>query len=132
MLPSWKTTPVEVFETILAESSSDWVLFENDTCVRFDAGSPGVAERARTLLKEFGLVVPGSQLADFSSYKLTNFPGWIVTCHHPDIITYVSCAELTPETGSGALRVGLIGRGKRNRDAHELHVVHVSMAGHVC
>ncbi|MFG2065062.1 hypothetical protein ACGFIK_27055 [Micromonospora sp. NPDC048871] len=49
-------------------------------------------------------------------------PGWVVYGHHDDVLTYVGPDEVSD--GSD-LAIGLYGRHKRDRDGHELHVIHV-------
>lgn len=56
--------------------------------------------------------------------ELANYPGWVVTSHHPDILTYVGPDEFE-EAEPAEVMVGLIGRGKREQDAAELSIVHV-------
>jgi hypothetical protein len=46
----------------------------------------------------------------------------VVTGHHPEMLTYVSPAEASEPTD---LLIGLTGRSNRDRDGHELTVVHV-------
>jgi hypothetical protein len=55
-------------------------------------------------------------------------PGWVVTCHHPDILTYVSPDELPPEPTEA--QIGLFGRARRHEDAQHLKVVHVERGTH--
>jgi hypothetical protein len=46
--------------------------------------------------------------------------------HHPDVLTYVAPGEVADESDLG---VGLTGRAKRDRDGHELRVIHVQDRG---
>jgi hypothetical protein len=49
----------------------------------------------------------------------------VVWGHHQDVLTYVG----PDEVADGAdVAIGLHGRGKRDRDGHELDVVHVEDA----
>jgi hypothetical protein len=50
--------------------------------------------------------------------------GWIVTCHHEDILTFVDPSEFAPGPHSD-LTIGMHGRIKRDKDASELEVIHV-------
>jgi hypothetical protein len=59
-------------------------------------------------------------------YHLESFPGWLVGCHHPDILTYVGPEEV--EGGTPDVHIGLTGREKRRRDALDPKVVHVEDA----
>ncbi|MGC5033166.1 hypothetical protein [Micromonospora sp. DT229] len=85
---------------------------------------PGVdlAAQAVDILREYGPVHPGSSAGDFGTVTLDPGPGWVVYGHHDDVLTYVSPDEISD--GSD-LAVGLYGRHKRDRDGHELDVVHV-------
>jgi hypothetical protein len=90
----------------------------------------------------------GSSFGDFSVASSERHPGWLVMCHHPNIITYVDPAEMGMDPPSSSdipllswarrayrrllargtstdLAVGLIGRGKRGKDARTLKIVHV-------
>jgi len=59
---------------------------------------------------------------DFGVITLDPGPGWVVYGHHNDVLTYVGPDEVTDDSD---LAVGLYGRGKRDRDGHELTAVHV-------
>jgi hypothetical protein len=106
---------------IIGEQKS-WVLFAHGTCVILMAPEGDLATQARDLLREYGPVHVGSPAADFSVIDLEPLPGWIVTCHHPDVLTYV---EDDGEIEASELVVGLTGRGQRDLDGRELSVVHV-------
>jgi hypothetical protein len=90
----------------------------------------------------------GSSFGDFTVASSEHHPGWLVMCHHPDIITYVDPAEMGMDPPSSSdipllswarrayrrclvrgtstdLAVGLIGRGKRGKDARTLKIIHV-------
>ncbi len=107
-----------------ATAGKSWVLFSHDTCVLFDEARGDLAERARALMREWGPVQVGTPAGDFDVVVLEEVPGWLVTCHHPDIVTYVG-----PDEGLGGaaseIIVGLLGRAKRHQDAQEQAVVHV-------
>ncbi len=115
---------IQIFRNIIAGDTKSWVLFANATCVILAKPEANLAERATELMKEHGLVRVGSFQGDFGTIKLINDPGWAVTCHHPDIFTYVSPNELGTGEGSD-LGIGLLGRSKRDQDAKELHIIHV-------
>jgi hypothetical protein len=74
-------------------------------------------------MREWGPVHAGSPAGDFSVIKLEGHPGWVVTCHHPEVLTYVAPDELNADPSE--VEVGLFGRGKREADATDLIVVHV-------
>jgi hypothetical protein len=106
----------------LLHPGRSWVLFANGTCVILMEPDGDLAGQARDLLREFGPVQAGTPAGDFTTIDLDDAPGWAVTCHHPDILTYVADDELEADDD---LTVGLFGRGKRDQDGHELVVVHV-------
>ncbi len=62
--------------------------------------------------------------ADFSVTHLSEYPGWIVTCHHPAVLTYVHPSEVEDSDPLDHI-VGLIGRSRRQQDSEDLEVVHV-------
>lgn len=101
-----------------------WVLFENGTCVVLTESGDDLTARATELLLANGPVYPGSSFGDFATIELEGDRGWVVTCHHNDILTYVGPDEVAPE-GANDLAVGLLGRSKRGRDAEEFKVIHV-------
>lgn len=113
---------VETWRQIIIGGTKSWVLFANGTCVVLVDPAEDLAEQATTIIREHGPVRAGEQAGDFATITLNAAPGWVVAGHHPDVLTYVSPGEV-PEAND--LVVGLTGRGKRDRDARELVVVHV-------
>jgi hypothetical protein len=113
---------VDVWRRIIVGDHKSWVLFAHDTCVVLvDPGEDLVAQ-AVDILREYGPVHAGGPAGDFNVITLDVPPGWVVTGHHPDVLTYVAPDEVgRPDD----LAVGLTGRGKRDQDGHELQVVHV-------
>jgi len=103
-----------------------WVLFRQGTCVVLTDPVPDPRTRAVELLKDWGPVEVGSPAGDFSVVSAPKYPGWVVTCHHPDILTYVRPDEL-PSGKRGSLSVGVYGRRKRDTDAAELEVIHIEL-----
>ena len=79
--------------------------------------------QAVELMREYGPVHAGSSAGDFSTINLENEPGWVVTCHHPDILTYVSENDAGDEPTD--VSVGLFGRSNRDTDSADLEVIHV-------
>lgn len=57
-----------------------------------------------------------------------NWHGWVVTCHHNDILTLVGPDEVGRDAED--LAVGLLGRSKRGQDAEGLRVLHVEDKRH--
>ena len=115
---------VEVWRTIIQGDSKSWVLFEHGTCVILTQPEADLAERAAALLREWGPVQVATPSADFNVIELAEYPGWVVTCHHPDILNYVAPDEFDSPNPQEVM-VGLIGRSKRDQDAAELNIVHV-------
>jgi hypothetical protein len=69
-----------------------------------------------------GSVHVGSPQGDFSVGEFKSVRAYGVTYDHPDVITIVDPREVR----SGEhLHIGLHARSKRERDAHELRIVHV-------
>lgn len=91
------------------------------TCVIFlSEPEANLAEQAIRLMKEYGRVQAGTPSGDFSVIKLKDYRGWVVTCHHPDILNYVS-----PGGSEDELTIGIAGRAKRDWDAEELQIIHI-------
>ena len=117
---------VDIWRRIVVGEGKSWVLFEHGTCVVLKADpSEGLEEQSKALLKEWGPVVVGTPAGDFDVLDLQDDPGWVVTCHHPDILTYVGADEFPEGAEPNDLIIGLLGRSKRAQDAEELEVVHV-------
>ncbi len=114
--------PVEVWQRILAPSGTSWVLFEHGTCVLLKEPEGDLAEQASGILGEFGPVHVGSPAGDFHVLTLKDELGWLVTGHHPDVVTHVALDE---PVDPSHLAVGIHGRTKRHQDGTDLHVVHV-------
>ncbi|MBU6302004.1 MAG: hypothetical protein KGS60_10650 [Verrucomicrobia bacterium] len=114
LIAAWK-------ETINGPEKS-WVLFRNGTCVILMKPAADLAAQAKTLLREFGPVHSSSTFGDFSTIELNNGRGWVVTSHHPDILTLVGPDEAM---STSDMLIGLQGRTKRGMDAEEVEVLHV-------
>lgn len=113
---------VEVWRLILTPSGTSWVLFEHGTCVMLKEPAEDLAEQASAILGEFGPVHVGSPAGDFNVLTLKDDLGWLVTGHHPDVVTYVAPDE---PVDASHLAVGIHGRTKRHQDGTELRVLHV-------
>ena len=114
---------VEAWRATINGPNKSWVLFENGTCVILMEPEADLAAQATALLKEWGPVHAGSSFGDFGTIELEDGRGWVVTCHHNDILTFVGPDEVRP--GAAEVAVGLYGRSKRGQDAEELRVLHV-------
>ncbi|WP_435822268.1 hypothetical protein [Actinacidiphila alni] len=115
-------TLVGAWRRLLVNPRATWVLFAHGTCVVLTAPDGDLAEQAVRILRDSGPVHAGSSAGDFSVITAEDGDGWVVTSHHPDVLTYVARDEV--EEG-GDLAVGLFGRSKRHSDGTELTVVHV-------
>jgi len=116
---------VDIWPKIIVGEGKSWVLFEHGTCIIFSSPVEDPVAQATALLKEWGPVVPGTSAGDFNVIELQDHPGWVVTCHHPDILVYVGPDELEEGEEPNDLVIGLTGRARRDQDAEELQVVHV-------
>jgi hypothetical protein len=114
---------VSAWQRILEGQGKSWVVFENGTCVVLMEPGGDLKAQAIELLKEWGPVHVGTPAGDFNVIALPDHAGYVVTSHHPDIMTYLSPEEADDETPE--MMVGLIGRARRDQDAQELRVVHV-------
>jgi hypothetical protein len=117
---------VATWRKLIADETRSWVLFENGTCVALPDASPGddLAASAIALMREWGPVQVATPSADFNVLPLAGLPGWVVTCHHPDILNYLSPDDMVTED-TPEMMIGLIGRSRRDLDSQELKVVHV-------
>jgi hypothetical protein len=115
---------VPIWRSIILGDQKSWVLFKNGTCVILMEPEADLSVQAVALMKEWGPVHAGCPAGDFGTIELTNAPGWVVTSHHNDILTYVGTDEIN-EADPSDLVVGLFGRGKRDQDAQELEIIHV-------
>jgi hypothetical protein len=114
---------IQAWRATINGPEKSWVLFENGTCVILMEPEDDLAAQATALLREWGPVQAGSSFGDFSTIELEHGRGWVVTCHHNDILTLVGPDEISP--GSEDLAVGLYGRSKRGQDSEQLRVLHV-------
>ncbi|HST05083.1 MAG TPA: hypothetical protein VLQ48_10140 [Chloroflexia bacterium] len=115
---------VEIWRKLVSDPQKSWVLFEHGTCVVLPQPGADLAAQATALLAEWGPVHVGTDSADFNLFEVDTGPGWVVTCHHPDILVYVA-ADKTHTLPSSDIVIGLLGRSNRDQDAHELKVAHV-------
>ena len=116
---------VETWRKINVGEGKSWVLFKHGTCVVIKNPTGDIKAQAIDIMKEWGKVTVATPSADFNVIGLRDDPGWVVTCHHPDILSYVSPDEFQGNSEPQEIVIGLLGRFKRGRDAEELEVVHV-------
>jgi len=110
----------ELWRSIILGPDKSWVAFSNGTCVILMEPEPDLAAQATRLLAEWGPVHIATPSADFSVVELEDGKGAVVTCHHPDILSYVP-----PENGGSEIAVGMLGRQLRDEDAKQLTIAHV-------
>lgn len=115
---------IEAWRGIIVDAGKSWVLFSHGTCVIVRRPWIDLRAQAVELMREYGPVQAGSPAGDFNVITLTGHPGWAVTCHHNDLLTYVAPEELNADMRHDVM-IGLFGRYKRDRDAAELEVIHV-------
>jgi hypothetical protein len=113
---------ITAYRRIILGDQKSWVLFKNGTCVILMQPGDNLRQQAIELLRQWGPVHVGSPAADFSVIHLSDYPGWIVTGHHPDVLNYVAPDDV--ETADD-LFIGLFGRSVRGADGHELEVVYI-------
>ena len=114
---------VDNWRRIIVGDGKSWVLFANGTCVILMEPQDDLEAQAIELMREWGPVHAGSPAGDFNTITLPDDPGWVVTCHHNDILTYVGPDEMDGEPEDVA--VGLFGRSKRDQDSQDLQVIHI-------
>lgn len=117
------TELIEAWRDTISGFDKSWVAFENGTCVVLMEPEDDLGKQAVELLREFGPVHAGSSFGDFNVITLDDGRGWVVTCHHNDILTMVGPNEAN--TDDSDLSIGLLGRSKRGLDAEQLNVLHI-------
>ena len=118
---------IDIWQKIIVGDQKSWVLFKNGTVVIFSDAQANLREKAIEIMKEYGPVRAATSSGDFSVIDLITAEGWTVTCHHPDILTYVSPEEMQLNLEDWI--IGLFGRSKRNTDALELEIIHIEDKG---
>jgi len=119
---------IAAWKQILKDGEIPWVLFQLGTCVLLPDSQDNLEEQARDLLKQWGPAKAGTPANNFGLSLLDKSPkGFLVSCHHPDILTYVSQEESCNLGLIDGLRlhIGTLGRQKRAQDAQLLKVIHV-------
>ena len=114
---------IERWKQLLAHHDKPWVVFAHGTCVILMEPEQDIARQAAAMIEQWP-VHAGGQLGDFSVLVLTDVPGWVITCAHPDILTYLAPEEVESETVP-EVALGLQGRAKRDQDAHENQIIFV-------
>src|SRR5215510_90969 len=88
---------IEAWRATINGADKSWVVFENGTCVILMQPEADLTSQATALLREFGPVQAGSSFGDFTTITLDNDRGWVVACHHNDILTFVGPDEVGPD-----------------------------------
>lgn len=114
---------IERWKQLLAHHQKPWVVFAQGTCVILMEPEQDIARQASELIEQWPVSV-GSELGDFNVMTLTDAPGWVITCAHPDILTYLAPEEVESAEAPD-IALGLQGRAKRDQDAHERRVIFV-------
>jgi hypothetical protein len=112
---------IERWKQLLAHQSYPWVLFAHGTCVILTTPEMDLARQATDLIEQWP-VHAGGNLGDFGVMSVTDAPGWVITCAHPDILTYLAPEEVAEEDAA-EVALGLQGRAKRDQDAHEKRII---------
>ncbi|MFX0107420.1 MAG: hypothetical protein ACFE7R_03985 [Candidatus Hodarchaeota archaeon] len=115
---------ISIWRTFLEKIEQAWVVFEHGTVVICSDPEENPEVYAVNVLQEWGPVVAGTPLGDFTVQDLAIIPGWLVFYAHPDIANYVSPDEAGEQEASH-VSVGFIGRKKRQLDAETLKVLHI-------
>ncbi|MGY5860268.1 MAG: hypothetical protein RTU63_12940 [Candidatus Thorarchaeota archaeon] len=116
----------EIWRQVFSNEVKAWVIFKNGTCVVCRESDKDPSEYATDLMKNMGIVIPGSSHGDFVVHPLDKIPGWIVEYHHEDIFSYVSQSEFEGDD-AGDMMVGLHGRHMRGEDAQSLEIIHIEI-----
>lgn len=119
-----------IWEELVRDQTTSIVCFLHGTCV-FSEPRDDLTQHALEIMRDFGRVIPGSSMGDFTVHDLRDHEGWVVMGHHEAIQTYVDPSEIDYDPAQDAtspipgLPVGLYGRTKRDMDAKQLKIVHV-------
>lgn len=121
----------EIWKSLIIGENKTLVIFEQGTLVILMKEKRTNPElEAIDIMNKYGPVYPGSPAGDFTVRKLQENTGWLVFYDHPDIINHVALAEIDQKRYPiaeevPAVEVGLLGRGKRSRDAESLKIIHI-------
>ena len=122
---------VSMYKRILPPNHR-WVVFRHGTAWVLEESSPAISaadveSEAVANLGEHGPVLVGSSAGDFNPLPLKGGLGWLV-CFSPEGMFTALLPQECP-VPPDPLRIGLMGREKRARDAAELEVIHVEVRG---
>jgi hypothetical protein len=116
--------PAQALQMSFGRDQFSWVMFEHGTGVTFvdPPECVDLAAAAREIMSEWGPVDAGGPGGDFSVSHFKAVRAYAVTFDHPNVTTIVDPREVK---SNEHLLIGLHGRSKRDRDAHELRIIHV-------
>jgi len=117
---------IEFWQKII-DPETDWVLFENGTCVVCKVSGTDVKEHAIETLREWGPVVPGTPLGDFDFELHENPLGLLIKYYNPDILSFLMVDEFE---GNSPLGGALLARHRRELDSKTLRIVHIHESSH--
>ena len=123
---------IYVWKMIYQGFDKPWVVFKYGTCVLLSNYVSGdIEQQAKEKLKKWGAVVAGTPSSKYGFHFLCEqgIPGCLISCHHPDISTYIDPTESSVEPSKkmeGIKKLlGEFGRQERHTDAQVLHVIYV-------
>lgn len=107
--------------------STGWVLYQNGTVVFLPCPNAGddLGKLASALLREWGPVHAGGPAGDFGVISLAHDSGWAVSCHHRDILTFLTRDQVRADCPE--VEIGLLGRALRHQDGINPTIVHVEL-----
>ncbi|MHA1221365.1 MAG: hypothetical protein ACTSQB_06495, partial [Candidatus Heimdallarchaeota archaeon] len=120
---------IDTWKSILVQEENPWVLFEHGTCIIIIEEFKDIKKKAKEIMKEWGVVVPGTNLGDFSVEEWKEFNGWMVHYAFDRMASFVFQEEL-PEldqenTEFSSITIGMLGREKRSNDARTLSLIYI-------
>lgn len=121
---------ISIWTDVLEGSEYPWVLFSFGTCVVLERPKTDIEEQAKDLMRKWAEPIAGTPSFKFGVSFLSKqgIPGCIVSCHHPNIMTFVSPEEspieTLPDFKGVRTVVGSLGRKKRLMDYHALNIIH--------
>lgn len=118
-----KSELIDIYRKILKGDFQGWALFNHGTCVVVPKIIKTLKDDAIAILEKHGRIIPGTPLGDFNVTPLKDNLGWIITGDHPDILNFVATDEIQEK--SDDLKIGLLGRERRDLDSKELEIIHV-------
>jgi len=124
---------IRIWEDILCGGEFPWALFQFGTCVLLRNPAKNLEQQAINLMSTWGLPISGtpSFKSGVSYLSEKGIPGCIVSCHHPDIMTFVSPEETKlktkklPDFTGVRIAVANLGRKKRQWDYETQKIIHI-------